>query len=127
MVECKSATVSVQNLFAPLCWVFGKHCFTAFSLLALLISSSKFHSYLYKTKKTKQKFQLNINISASPKAGRDNCLPIYSVSVAFLQVRKISQSGEIKGNKINISRIVKIIICILLTKMLVFITKFGNN
>ena len=36
------------------------------------------------------------NILASPKAGRGNCLPMYSASVAFLRVRIINIEIKIK-------------------------------
>ena len=45
--------VSVQNLLLPYCWVLGKDTLWHFSLLGDLGSSSKFQSYVYKTKKTK--------------------------------------------------------------------------
>ena len=61
-----------------------KRHLAAFSCyLVALASSSKFLSYLYKTKKLIKKFQADSNILASPEAGRDNCLP-YALAPSML-------------------------------------------
>ena len=48
--------------------------YDTFPCLVVLASSSKFQSYVYKTKMPKKKLQQDSNIMASPEAGRANCL-----------------------------------------------------
>ena len=50
---------SVQNLLAPFCCVLEKDIYGNFLCLAVLASSSKFHSYLFKIKKLKYKKNFN--------------------------------------------------------------------
>ena len=68
----------------------GKTFYGAFPWLAVLESSSKFQSYLYKTKNSNKKIQLDNTTLTSPEAGQDNCLAMYSTSNAFLRVKGIN-------------------------------------
>ena len=52
----------------------GKTFYGTFPCLVVLASTSKFLSYLYKAKKTNNKFQADSNILVSLEVGRGNCL-----------------------------------------------------
>ena len=69
-------TFSVKNIESDTCLVKTGN-FTALSPVctAVLASSSKFQSYLYKTDKTNKKFQPDGNIFGIQNLCRGNCLP----------------------------------------------------
>ena len=48
--------ISVQTLLTLFSCFLGKTLFSIFPCLAVLVKSFKFQSYIYKTKKTNQKF-----------------------------------------------------------------------
>ena len=88
--------VSIQNLLVSL----EKTLYGAFPCcLAILARSSKFLSYLYKTQNRNKKFQLDINILASPEADRGNCWTVSQCKApqSLLKKFKISNVEKITG------------------------------
>ena len=80
----------------------GRHFATIFSAWRFQHAVPNYsHTYLY----SKKKNWSDRNISVSSKAGRDNCSPMYSASVAFLRVRTINREYN------RLLRLIRIISC----------------